>query len=210
LRLFLDFRQRRFKLRLRIAQFGAEFDALHHDRFFLAVVKARQAQHPTFVDAGQIAVEFGYQAFLHPAEILNLRVLHQPVCVQRFFRPDNQRRFHWKRFNRGKLLLEAQAVALHKLGVDTSYIRILMAAIVDHKENAPVLCVMFFQSFHYAPDPARRALKLHALEGRVLPVAEYPQADRFTRVEKRAQKLLDGNIERFNPLHVPSPPHIAR
>ena len=63
-----NLRQVLFQLGLRIAKFRVKMDTLHQDRLLLAMVEARQAKHPAFIDAGSVPMKLSHEALLHPAK----------------------------------------------------------------------------------------------------------------------------------------------
>ena len=97
----------------------------------------------TTLSAGGVAVKLCNQSLLKRTESLYRYIADQPIGMHRFCRFDLQRRRQFEGVQPGDLFFDGQFVIFHKYGVDAGDILIAVAAVIDHKEDAAPLGVVF-------------------------------------------------------------------
>ena len=179
---------------LRVPALGVEKDALHHDRFPLAVVKARQAHDARFVDAHGIPAKMPDQLLLYGAKARHLGVSDKPVGMQGFAGLNDHAGRQGKSVYVFLLFLKGCVVHFDELSVDPGNGGVVMPAIIHGKEYPAVHGVVVAQRVFHGGELAAFDGIFCAGKDTVITVFKYAQADLFIRVEQAVQHFLCRDI----------------
>ena len=175
-------------------------DALHQYRLFLAMIKSRKPQHTTLIHAHGVSVKLLHQLLLYPAKAFHLPAFHKPIGMQGFPCSDDHGRQQRKSINLRLLLLKRQLIALHKLRIDTGNQAVLLPAIIHHKENPSIQCIMLLKRlFQGSIFPTLYRILL-AGENPRLPIIEDTKTYRIIGIKQAVQNILCLNIHQIPPL----------
>ena len=130
------------------------------------------------------------QTLLDRAELQYLTAGDEPIGVQGFLRSDNHGRCKRKGIDLCLLLLKSAAVHLNELGIDAGNAVIIVTAVVDHIENAPVQRVVLFQRIFHRSKLSAFHRQFLPFINIVLAVCEHTQAYGILCVEQTEKNLL--------------------